>query len=309
MSTMTTPTPPTPRNYTVYRNDLKYKKNRNVDTTKALWDDARLRDMFEEVDLDSLDYRLYECRRSGMRNLDLNNMDLVTFPEISAEYSDNVRCLFLAENDLEILPDLTAFKRLEILEVGNNGLREMGLLPASLIELTCRGNHLSRLPDADECPRLQRVDCTGNEILEIPRYRSLRSLLCSQNRLQAIPDLENLERLVCCDNRITYLGECSRLRYLDCGQNRLTTLPDYRSLVDLICSNNPLPGIPAYVGVRYLEIFGTPIREVPYLPKLEELFCDRDVRGISTRYEEECNMEGKVHKDRMVQITFTKKRA
>ncbi|AYV83569.1 MAG: leucine-rich repeat protein [Hyperionvirus sp.] len=296
--------------YLVYRNDLKYRSERGLDKRRIIWDDLNVKYLFENVDTDSLGYRLHECRKSGMRHLDLNNLDLVVFPEIPEEFLGAVRCLFVAENDLEELPDMTDFKKLEMLEIGNNNINNLGRLPASLIEFACRSNRIKFLPDPEECPNLIRVDCSMNEIVRIPYYRKLKSLKCSNNKLGEIPELESLENLVCNNNDIVKIDErCVNLKYLDCSNNRLNHIEIYPNLVDLICSGNSSIGeLGVYPNVKYIEIFMTKIRVIPFMKCLEEIFCERDmIQKISEKYVAVCDISVKIHKGKMLQITFRKK--
>jgi len=297
------------KEYIIYHNDLKYKKNRNLDSNKIIWSrNDNLKYLFENIDLDSLEYRLYECKKGGMVNLDLNNMDLVVFPKIPKEYKEKIKCLFIAENDLENIPDLTDFKQLEILEIGNNNVHDIGRLPSTLLELSCRSNKLYCLPSPNECPNIERIDCTGNEIVDIPQYTKLKSLICSQNKLTIIPNITSLEKLICCNNTINYIEKCINLKYLDCSANKLIKLNNYENLVDLICSNNNISEIIPYENLKYLEIFNTDIKSIPYMKNLEELYCEKKiVKQISKKYIDECELEIKIHKETMLHIIFTKK--
>jgi Leucine-rich repeat (LRR) protein len=294
--------------YSIYRNDLKYRKHRDLNADKIIWErDTKY--LYENVDLDSLDYRLYECKKSGMKSLDLSNMDLLAFPTIPTEYKNNVEHLFIAENDLELIPDLTDFICLEVLEISSNNIHEVGSLPASLKEFCCRFNKMNVLPSVQECPNLVLIDCTNNEINEIPKYPKLRNLICSQNRITMIPNLENLQDLTCDCNNISYIDKCPKLKYLNCSSNKLLKLNNYDSIEELICNNNNLSDLPLYSNVRYIEIFNTNIIAVPYMPNLQELYCSKDaVKKIAKRYVNECDIDIKVHKDTIVQVIFNKKR-
>lgn len=293
--------------YIIYKNDLKYKKDRNLITSKIIWDN-NLRYFYDNVNLDSLEYRLYECKKNGMNNLDLNNMDLIEVPDIPNEYKEKIKCLFIAENDIEILPDLTDFKQLEILEIGNNNLYEIGKLPKTLIEFSCRFNKINCLPSPSECLNLERIDCTSNQIIEIPKYPKLKCLVCSYNQISIIPNLENLEKLVCNNNIINHIEQCHNIKYLDCSMNKLMKLNKYDSLVDLICSYNNISELNPYEKVKYLEIFHTDIKEIPFMNNLQELYCEKDmVRKISKKYISVTDIDIKIHKETMLYVTFNKK--
>lgn len=295
------------KEYIIYKNDLKYKKNRNLDSNKIMWDN-NLEYLFNNVDLDSLEYRLYECKKNNYSTLDLNNMDLVELPDIPEEYKDKIKCLFIAENELEVIPDLTDFRNLEILEISNNNIYDLGRLPVSLIELCCRHNKMSYLPSPSECPNLERIDCTSNEINEIAQYLKLKSLVCNCNKISIVPNLENLEKLICNNNTINYIGKCTNIKYLDCSVNKLLNLNDYENLVDLICSSNNISELVPYKNLQYIEIFNTDIRYVPYMDNLQELYCERNtVKKIAKKYMYECNIDIKVHKETMLHAVFSKK--
>jgi Leucine-rich repeat (LRR) protein len=296
------------KKYLVYHNDIKYKDHRNLDSERIIWYKNYLKDLYENEDLDSLDYRLYECESTGMINLDLNNMDLNTFPDIPLKYKEKIKCLFIAENDLEIIPDLNEFKSLEILEISNNKIYEIGLLPISLIELSCKNNKLFSLPSAASCPNLQRLDCSGNQIVEIPYYEKLKILMCSQNRISTIPNLINLEKLICCNNAINYIAKCDKLKNLDCSFNKLIKLENYENLVDLVCSNNNITELISYKKLEFLEIFQTNIKCIPFMENLSELYCNKDlVKFISNKYVSERNITYTIHKENMIQFNISKK--
>lgn len=292
------------KKYEIYHNDLKYKKNRELDSSKIDWND-HLKYLFENIDLDSLDYRLYECKRTNMCNLDLTNMDLIEFPKLPDEYREKIKCLFISENDLVYIPDLTSFRNLEILEISNNNINSIEALPPSLLELTCRFNKLSKLPD---CPNIIRIDCSNNEISEIPNYSSLKSLVCANNKISQINTSQNMEKLICSGNTINYIGNLPKIKYLDCSDNKIIKLEDYKNLHDLICNNNNMSDVIAYDQLKYLEIFGTGITVIPFMNNLKELLCEKTSHiTISKKYISERKIESKVHKQRMLHIFFHKK--
>lgn len=296
------------RKYNIYHNDLKYKRNRNLESNKILWGNNNLKYLFDNVDLDSIEYRLYECRKTGMVNLDLSDMDLIEFPNIPKEYKNQIKCLFITENELEYIPDLHDYIRLEILEISNNKVNDIYQLPPTLIELCCRNNQLSRLPPINECPNIERIDCASNEITEIPVYKKLKSLICSNNRLTMIPNLENLNKLICNKNIINYIGVCGNLKYLDCSSNKLIKLNNYELLVDMICSNNNIYELLSYKNLQYLEIFNTPIFSIPFMKNLQELYCEKKmIKCVARQYIEERDSEVKISKEKNLHICFKKK--
>lgn len=271
--------------YAIYKTDLKHKKDRNLDPDKIIWNN-NLKYLYDNVDLDSLEYRLYECKRSNIITLDLNNLALTEFPNISNEYKEKIKNLFIAENSLEILPDLSDFKQLETLDISNNRLTNIIKLPLTLIELCCQSNKLSHLPSYSECPNLKRIECSKNEIKEIPSYSKLESLICNNNIIHTI-------------------GK-SPLKYLNCSVNKLTKLDQYHNLVDLMCNNNNISDILIYRKLKYLEIIQTNISSIPFMENLEEVYCEKNtVKQISKRYNTESSINIQIRKG-IIHIIFTK---
>lgn len=294
--------------YLVYSNDLKYTKHRNLDAKRIIYEGNKVKYLYDNINCDSLGYRLYECQKSGMTSLDLNNLDLIVFPAIPQKFRESIKCLFIAENDLEILPDLIDFKKLEILEIGNNNITEIGKLPSSLLELSCRYNKIRFLPSSNECPKLMRLDCTNNEIDDLPKYNNLVNLVCNNNKLSIIPNIPILERLSCSGNNIYHIEVCSKLKYLDCSHNKLTKLYEYSNLIDLICNGNNIYEQYPYQKLKYLEIFNTPIKQIPFMPCLEDLLCDKEtIKKLSKTYITERNLTIKVHKEKLLHIIFKSK--
>ena len=294
------------KKYFVYQNDLKYKKYRNLNPNYIIWQND-LKYLYDNVNFDSLEYRLHECEKNGMNYLDLNNMDMIKFPNIPKEFKDKIKYLFIAENDLSILPDLTDFKQLEILDISNNNIEEIDELPHTLKELSCRQNKLCYLPN--KLPYIERIDCTFNKIIEInSNYPNLKNLVCAYNSINIIPNLENLEDLICCHNVINYIYGCKKLKYLDCSYNKIIKLDKYDNLIDLICNNNGISDIICYNNLKYIELFNTNIQSIPFMENLIDMYCDKNlVKRISKKYIDTRNIDIKIYKDTIIHILFLKK--
>ena len=62
------------KQYPVYRNDIKFKKFRNIDPSMAIWNDDVKHDYYNK-DTDSVSYRIEECIREKSEMIDLSHMD------------------------------------------------------------------------------------------------------------------------------------------------------------------------------------------------------------------------------------------
>lgn len=293
--------------YRIYKSDLKYKANRNLNVDKIIWDNPELLHLYHNVDLDSLAYRLEECKAHKYTTLDLSNMSLENFPEIPSLIASKVQYLFLSENKLSEIPDLSKWLSLSVIDLSNNKLVKLNKLPKSLIELTCKYNNLVDISNLAGLELLERIDLSYNSIETLPENLKVKIFNCSYNKLTSIPGYGSVNKLYCNQNKITTIGTCDNLQYLDCGFNLLKKLGDYPNLVDLICESNPIDNVKSYKNLKYLEIFNTNIKEIPYMPNIHDVFCTKKaIRTIDARYVDNFVIKSEITKN-VQQITFNRK--
>jgi len=127
----------------------------------------------------------------------------------------------VSNKGLTYLPDLSRFKRLQV--------------------LNCQNNQLTSLPPFN--PTLERVNCRNNKLTSLPPFnKNLLDIECSRNELTVLPTLNK------------------KLIYLDCGLNQLTALPELKHLKNLCHLNiysNRIHTLPALnEGLKYFEMAG-----------------------------------------------------
>jgi Leucine-rich repeat (LRR) protein len=135
---------------------------------------------------------------------------------------ENITEIDVANENLTNLPELTRFKKLEILRCDNNRLTS---LPTNLRYLHCNHNQLTSLPTFPN---------------------DLRYLHCNNNQLTLLPSLpNNLQYLRCYDNQLTSLPALpDNLKLLNCQNNKLHLLPDLpNDLQALYYNHNPIYSI------------------------------------------------------------------
>lgn len=174
---------------------------------------------------------------------------------------DDIQSLDISNMNLNYIPSLKRFSRLEVLYCKNNfKLNALPELNSTLKELHCANCSLTELPLLNDS--LIFLSCCYNLLTELPELnRSLICLQCNGNKLTKIPELNSsLRKLYCCHNRLTelpLLNDCLEVLYAE--DNLLTRLPKL---------NNSL---------HCLNIFHNPILELPELNCcLEVLFCKSD---------------------------------
>lgn len=293
--------------YVVYKNDLKYRKHRNLDKNKILFNDEITRELYD-TDLDSIDYRMKECIESGCITLDLKHMDLTdnTFPKISTTISKKLKYLFMSDNNLTKIPDFVImFPCLEVIDISYNNISRVDDIPVTLNELCIRDNPLSYFKINKICSSLKIIDCSNCLLREIANnFTNLEILICSNNKLTSINNHCNLKKLICNSNKISHISDCVKLEYLDCNDNNILNnlSDDMIRLEHIVCSNTSINKLPYKSPLKTVESFNNKISELQYIPTLKEFLCNNDqLKLISEKYKIESITE---HKKKFLCIMF-----
>lgn len=144
------------------------------------------------------------------------------------EDTDKIR---ISNKNLTYIPDsIIRFKNLKRLLCYMNKLQKLPkLLPPSLVEIHCFDNQIEELPDLDNLPLLNYLNCSNNKIRKIGNLpRTLTRLRCNKNRLTELPALPECLVKLCCEyNHIEKLPKLpNTLKHLDCSHNsELVDLP------------------------------------------------------------------------------------
>lgn len=150
--------------------------------------------------------------------------------------NNDVTSINISGRRLTYLPDLSRFKKLQILLCHDNQLISLPKLPNSLRELYCVSNQLTSLPSLPD--NLTNLECNYNQLTALPILpNSLRELYCDNNQLTFLPKLPN------------------NLKGLDCGSNQLTSLPDLpESLEWFNFHNNPIYSIVFHKNIEIIKL-------------------------------------------------------
>jgi Secretion system C-terminal sorting domain len=164
-------------------------------------------------------------------------------------------------NHITDLTGIHGFSGLTSLNVADNDLTFLPLLPNGLKTFRCSNNRLVQLPALPS--GLTVFHCYGNLLTSLPNLpKNLEVFNCSQNRLSALPVLPNtLQSFYCSYNNLSSLPLLpNSITDLGCAVNNLTKIPDLPpNIILLSCFSNPLlkclPQLPK--SLKFLEVSGT----------------------------------------------------
>jgi len=165
---------------------------------------------------------------------------------------DDVEKIDVSFRNLDYLPNLSRFKKLEILFCNGNKLTSLPILPEKLETLYCNSNNLTSLPVLPE--NLKKLYCSDNKLTSLPILpEKLEILNCHNNRLSSLPILpDNLNELQCSNNELTSLPVLPKnLTELCCRNNNLTSLPVLpQDLIWFYDHGNPIHNIIYKYGIN-----------------------------------------------------------
>jgi hypothetical protein len=268
----------------IYENDLKFKSSRNIDilSDNNEFDREDLKDRLH-LDYDTLDYRLKELVKNNNTSLDLSNIGLVnnSLNNLPINYSQ-IKYLFLNENKLEGILDLTKFNNLEVVDVEFNSITEL-ILPSSIKEFVVSNNKLNKLP-INVNPI--RIKANNNNIsLLSQNYTNLELAELSYNNITKVNNFDSLRRLIIDANPLDIISNLSKLVYLDISDTdkvKLEILPNIKHLVLNSCK---LEILPYFETLEIIEIINTPIFRLQFFPRFTMVLCSHHLtKNISSKY-------------------------
>lgn len=290
------------RKYIVYKNDLKFKDQRNLNPQKIEWNNDNLESIYYNQNLDTIHYRLEECEKNNFDYLDLSHLYLKEIPLLSSKITKPIKYLFLNNNNLSNLKNIEQFTNLQVLDISNNSITTVDYLPKTINELCCKYNFIDKITS---CRNLKILDCTNNKLVQLEEFMNLEILFCSENNLNILPYYPKLKKLVCKNNNLREINSFTELVYLDCSFNNITQIRYCPKLKDLLCRDNKLTGIPNNMNsLKYIEMYNNKFTEIYYYPNLKELYCDIDgIEKVPVEYKDKI-LDTKVYRDKYLIIIF-----
>lgn len=269
--------------YVVYKNDIKYSKQNQIDPNKAVWQNAKIKSDFEQNNSDTIEYRIEECKNNSFLYLDFSRLNLSSIPLLLNytyyAHMKKIKFLFLNNNSLSSCIGLDQFDGLEVLDISHNNLIELYNLPPSLHELACHDNKIDFIVTHKN---LLRLDCTNNNLVALNKYDKLNILLCTNNKLNNIISYPVLDWLICKNNPVKTISSQSKVTYIDCSDTNIISI-NIPSITNLICNKTSINEINPNLKLKALEICNTNVATVPYISTLKDLIYNSNI-NLDERY-------------------------
>jgi hypothetical protein len=122
---------------------------------------------------------------------------------------------------------------------------------------------------------IEVIDVCGKGLtnLDVSRFKKLKILFCSDNRLTSLQLNENLQHLYCGNNRLCSLHLNENLQHLYCANNRLTSLQLNENLKKISCVNNKFTSLHLNEKLEFLDCTFNKLTSLHLNANLQELYC------------------------------------
>jgi Leucine-rich repeat (LRR) protein len=190
--------------------------------------------------MDTLSYRLHQCKNTNYSILDLSDLNIYYIPNIKnhPEY-ENIRkidYLFLNSNNISVLQinELEQFDKITVIDVSYNNLTNIKYLPNSIIELVCKNNYLINICNLNN---LIKLDCSFNKIDNIFNYEKLEILNCSDTNIKTI-NLKKIKKIHCNNSKMCNIDNCCTLEFIEMINSNINKIYYFNNLKKIIFSIN-----------------------------------------------------------------------
>lgn len=274
------------KKYVIYKNDLKFKNERNIDVNKIDWEQNNIKHLFN-IDHDSINYRLDESKTTNYNCLDLEMTNLEKIPEILfSDTFSNLKYLFLANNKLLGNIDLSFLKKLEICDVTDNKITNI-TLPQSLIELSACNNNITTFTSNNN---LKRLKISYNNISVLNLNNSIENLEINNNSMQKFDfsNFEKLKKIIIYSNPLEKIYLPKKCEYVDLSETNINIIDDLYSVEHLVLNNcKNIRTLPTSENITTLELINTPVEKLYFYKNYELIVVQLNLtKNISSKYKQ-----------------------
>jgi hypothetical protein len=221
-------------------------------------------------------------------DIDLENKQISNIPEIYFnDIYSNITQLFLGNNNIKGMLDLTFFKKLEILDIDNNFITSIKLHDTTkLIELCCSNNLLTSIPVLNH---IKRLKIANNKISSIQNInKNIEILEINNNNITQcdLSEFKLLKTLIIYTNPLTDITICDSLIYIDISETLLTNIKNLYNIETLVLNNcKNIQKLPLSNKIKNLELINTNIEKIKYYENYEFIISQLNkIKFISKKY-------------------------
>lgn len=274
------------KKYIIYKNDLKYREDRNLDINKIDWNQNDIKHLMK-TDHDTLEYRLNESKNTNYNDLDLEMLKLNDLPAIIRnDIFFNLKHLFISNNNLTGKIDLSFLKNLEILDITNNNINNI-IIPNNLIELSACNNSITQFTSSE---KLKRLKISNNKITELYIPNTIEILEVNNNLITSydFSNYDKLNRIIIFSNPLKKILLSKYVLYLDLSETQIENISNLYKIEHLVLNNcNFIKNLPHSDNIKTLELIGTPIDKLYFYKNYELILTQLNLtKNISSKYKE-----------------------
>lgn len=274
------------KKYVIYKNDLKYKKDRNIDINKIDWEQNDIKHLIK-IDHDTLEYRLNESKNSNYNYLDLDMLELNNLPEIlNNNIFFNLKYLFISNNNLKGSIDLSFLKNLETLDITNNNINKI-IVPDSLTELSACNNSITEFISHG---KLKRLKMANNKITELCMSNTIEILEINNNKIESydFSNYDKLNKIIIFSNPLKKILLPNYVSYVDLSETQIENISNLYKTEHLVLNNcNFIKKLPQSDNIKTIELIGTPIEKLYFYKNYELIITQLNLtKNISSKYKD-----------------------
>lgn len=254
----------------IYENDIKY--NKFVDKSKVVGN----------VKSCTIESRIQESIIKDPILLCLSYLDLEHVPNLVHDVTKLIY-LFISNNKITSAPNLSYLKNVTTLDLSNNMLISVSLLPPNIEELSLMNNNITCIQNLQNYG-IKKLDVSYNKIKTVPIMNKLEILSCDHNDIEVIKSFPKLIKLFCGYNNIKKIEVMSTLQILECEHNKIGEICGFTHLVELYCVHNNIGNINKLPNIEVLHCYNNNVTIIEYFEHLYELSCDCNDRVCISQY-------------------------
>lgn len=290
------------KKYIIYENDLKFREHRNLNLDLIDWSQNDIKHLLN-TNYDSFEYRLSEFKKNKEEYLDLELMKLTNIIFLYNDKYLNLKYLFLSNNNLSGIINLSKMKNLEILDCNHNKIENL-ILPENILELSCKDNILVELP---YLPKIKRLNASNNKIKDINNINKYIEILEINDNLIEKCDLteyNNLTKLILFKNPLRDIKLSKSIMYCDLSETNIESLQNLYNIEHLVlnkCVNLKL--LPPSDNLKILELIESPLEKLLFYKKYELIMIQLNLtKNVSIKYKKD-NASLKISKNKYLIIS------